>query len=227
MIISILGTGMVARSLAGRIAALGHQVFMGTRDKATTLDRPLGSQGGPSFASWLQEIATLQLVNLEELPQETELFINATNGSATLSALTKISDRLKGKVLLDIANPLDFSNGMPPTLSICNDDSLGETIQRDFPDCKVVKSLNTMNAHLMVNPILLEGDHSVFMSGNDKEAKEKVKSLLVQFGWQTKNIIDLGDIKTARGSEMLLPIWLRLWGVLNTAEFNFNIVRKD
>ena len=162
-----------------------------------------------------------------QLPQETELFINATNGSATLSALTKISDRLKGKVLLDIANPLDFSNGMPPTLSICNDDSLGETIQRDFPDCKVVKSLNTMNAHLMVNPILLEGDHSVFMSGNDKEAKEKVKSLLVQFGWQTKNIIDLGDIKTARGSEMLLPIWLRLWGVLNTAEFNFNIVRKE
>ena len=123
-----------------------------------------------------------------------------------------------------MANPLDFSKGMPPTLSVCNDDSLGERIQRAFPEAKVVKTLNTLTAALMVNPVQLAGgDHHLFLSGNDKDAKEKAVELLKTFGW--KNFIDLGDITTARGSEMVLALWIRLWGSLQTPMFNYKIVR--
>ncbi len=140
--------------------------------------------------------------------------------------LGSLEDILKGKVLLDIANPLDFSNGMPPSLSPVNTDSLGEQIQRRFPNLKVVKSLNTMNTNLMVRPSLLQGDHNVFVCGNDEGAKSQVKEMLKSFGWREELIIDLGDITNSRGTEMLLPIWLRLWGALGTAEFNFYIQRN-
>ncbi len=131
---------------------------------------------------------------------------------------------MSGKILIDLANSLDFSKGMPPTLAVCNTDSLGEQIQRTFPSVKVVKTLNTMNCKLMVNPALVSGDHDVFVSGNDAQAKEDVKQILkTWFGW--KNIIDLGDITTARGTEQLLPIWIRLMGTLGTPNFNFKIVK--
>jgi len=126
--------------------------------------------------------------------------------------------------MLDISNPLDFSKGMPPSLSVCNTDSLGEQIQRTYPELKVVKTLNTMNAYIMVNPAALPSDHTVFVSGNDGSAKQQVKNILKSFGWKEKNMIDLGDITTARGTEMLLPIWVRLWGALQNPMFNFNIV---
>jgi hypothetical protein len=129
-------------------------------------------------------------------------------------------------VLLDISNPLDFSGGMPPTLFISNDDSLAELIQREFPLTKVVKSLNTMNAFLMVNPDLVPGDHNVLVSGNDADAKSLIKELLESIGWKQKNIIDLGDIRSARATEQLLPIWVQLMIVFGSPEFNFHIVRK-
>jgi 8-hydroxy-5-deazaflavin:NADPH oxidoreductase len=131
---------------------------------------------------------------------------------------------LAGKVLVDIANPLDFSRGMPPSLAVCNTDSLGEQIQRAFPQTKVVKTLATMNAYLMVGPAQLAGaDHTVFVSGNDPAAKQRVSELLRSFGW--KDIVDLGDITTARGTEMMLPIWLRAWGATGTPMFSFKLVR--
>lgn len=127
------------------------------------------------------------------------------------------------KILIDIANPLDFSNGFPPSLTVCNADSLAEELQQTFPALKVVKTLNTMSAFIMVNPGLVPGDHTVFISGNDSEAKSVVKGMLNSFGWDNKNIIDLGDITTARRTEMLLPVWVRLLGVLQTPMFNFHI----
>jgi 8-hydroxy-5-deazaflavin:NADPH oxidoreductase len=133
-------------------------------------------------------------------------------------------ENLKGKVLLDVANPLDFSKGMPPFLNPGNTDSLAELLQRSFPDLKVVKTLNTMNALLMVNPSLVPGDHNVFVSGNDPAAKLSAISLLKSFGWKESNILDLGDLTTARGTEQLLPIWLRLWGKSQSPMFNFHIV---
>ena len=131
-----------------------------------------------------------------------------------------------GKVLLDVSNPLDFSHGMPPTLSVVNTDSLGEQIQRAYPETKVVKTLNTLSSKLMVNPGAVGGgDHNLFISGNDAAAKVQVLDVLAQFGWDRAKVIDLGDISTARGTEQLLPIWIRLWGALGTDAFNFKIVR--
>ena len=127
-------------------------------------------------------------------------------------------------MLIDVANPLDFSQGFPPSLNPVNTDSLGEQIQRAFPEARVVKTLNTMNASVMVDPASVAGgDHSVFVSGNDADAKGIVSGLLKDFGH--RDIIDLGDITTARGAEMVLPIWVRIWGALGTGAFNFKIAR--
>ena len=128
--------------------------------------------------------------------------------------------------MIDISNPLDFSNGFPPSLTVCNTVSLAEQIQAAYPELKVVKTLNTMTNPIMVNPDLLDGDHVVFVSGNDEPAKEKVTDVLRSFGWKDKNIIDLGDLSTARGTEMLLPLWVRLYGKWQTAMFNFAINRS-
>ena len=129
--------------------------------------------------------------------------------------------------MIDIANPLDFSQGMPPSLNPANTDSLGEQIQKRFPEVKVVKTLNTMNAYLMVNPSMVKGEHNVFVCGNDSNSKERTKEILQSFGWKDNQVIDLGDISNSRGTEMLLPIWLRLWNALGTAEFNFHIQKND
>jgi 8-hydroxy-5-deazaflavin:NADPH oxidoreductase len=153
------------------------------------------------------------------------MVVNATAGTVSLEALEMAGeDNLNGKILIDVSNPLDFSRGMPPTLWVSNTDSLGERIQRRFPEAKVVKTLHTMNAYVMVDPAQLVGaDHTVFVSGDDAEAKAEVGELLRSFGWT--DIIDLGDITTARGTEMLMPIWLRLFGALQKPVFNFKIVR--
>jgi hypothetical protein len=154
-----------------------------------------------------------------------EMVVNATAGTVSLEALEQAGEEnLNGKILIDISNPLDFSKGMPPTLSVSNTDSLGEQIQRRFAEARVVKTLHTMNAYLMVDPTQLAGaDHTVFVSGDDAGAKSTVTELLWSFGWT--DIIDLGDITTARGTEMLLPVWLRLFGALQKPIFNFKIVR--
>ena len=152
-----------------------------------------------------------------------DVVVNATNGAGSLAALAAAgAENLAGKVLMDIANPLDFSHGFPPSLNPVNTDSLGEQIQRAFPEARVVKTLNTMTASVMVDPASVAGgDHSVFVSGNDAAAKETVAGLLKDFGH--RDIIDLGDITTARGAEMILPIWLRVWGALGTGAFNFKV----
>ena len=155
-----------------------------------------------------------------------EVLLNATSGSGSLPALQAAGEENLGdKILIDIANPLDFSQGMPPRLFIANDDSLGEQIQAAFPRMKVVKTLNTTNTSVMAAPgKLAGGDHTMFVCGNDAEAKDRVTTWLREwFGW--RDVIDLGDITNARGTEMLLPIWVRLWGALGTPTFNFKVVR--
>lgn len=226
MNIGIFGTGIVGQAMAARLAGLDHDVMVGTRNVAETLARTAPDpMGNPPFSAWHQQNTQVKLGTLAEAAAHAELVFNCTAGGASLAALKLAGEaNLNGKVLVDIANPLDFSQGMPPTLSIVNTDSLGEQLQRAFPQVKVVKTLNTMNAHLMVNPgQLVGGDHTVFVSGNDAAAKATVSELLRSFGWQ--DIIDLGDISTARGTEMLLPIWLRLFGALQKPMFNFKIVR--
>ncbi|HEX8548470.1 MAG TPA: NAD(P)-binding domain-containing protein [Cytophagaceae bacterium] len=228
MKIQILGTGVVGQVLASRLLQLNHNVTIGTRDRSATLSKSEAHyMTGKTFSEWHQENPEVKIANYSQLPADADVIINATSGQGSLTALEAVgSENLKSKVLLDISNPLDFSKGMPPTLSVCNTDSLAEQIQRAFPECFVVKTLNTMNAYLMANPVMVPGDHTVMVSGNEVQAKQKVTSLLKEMGWKENNIIDLGDITTARGTEMLLPLWLRLYGALGTAEFNFHIVRK-
>jgi len=226
MKIAILGSGVVGQIIAEKLTKLGHEVMIGTRNKEKLLDKAdVDTFGRPPFKDWHKQNQAVKLGLNYEAAIFGELVVNATSGVGSLEALKMAGiENLKGKVLLDIANPLDFSQGMPPSLTICNTDSLGEQIQRKFPDIKVVKSLNTMNAYLMVNPRLLPEEQTVFLSGNDTQAKETIKKLLGSFGWKENEMIDLGDISTSRGTEQLLPIWARLYGVLNNPMFNFKIV---
>ncbi|MGW6393022.1 NADPH-dependent F420 reductase [Streptomyces sp. NPDC055103] len=222
---AVLGTGIAGRTIATKLASVGHEVTIGTRDpKATRAHSEPDGYGSPPFAEWLAHHDRIHLETFADAAAWGETVVNATAGASTLQALeTAGFANLAGKVLIDIANPLDFSQGMPPSLNPVNTDSLGEQIQRAFPEAKVVKTLNTMNSQIMVDPSRVAGEHSVFVSGDDADAKQAVTDLLVSFGWPESSVLDLGDISTARGTEMLLPIWLRLWGSLGHADFNFHI----
>jgi predicted dinucleotide-binding enzyme len=227
MRVAVLGTGMVGRAIAGKLSELGHEVVVGTRDPAATLARQEPDfAGNPPFAAWQAEHPQVRLAGLADAAAHGELVVNATAGGASLEALRAAGEaNLDGKVLVDVANPLDFSQGMPPSLSVSNTDSLAECIQREFPNARVVKTLNTVNALVMVDPgVVGGGDHTVFVSGDDPEAKALITGLLTEgFGW--RDVVDLGDISTARGPEMFLPLWLRLMGGLQTPMLNVKVVR--
>lgn len=216
MKVAILGTGMVGDTIGSKLIELGHHVMMGSRtfnnEKAIAfVDKNPDKANAGTFA---------------EAAAFGEIIFNCTSGVASLEALSLAGeDNLGNKIIIDVANPLDFSAGMPPTLSIVNTTSLGEQIQSQFPHSKVVKALNTMWCGLMVNPALVNNaNHDTFICGNDAEAKEFVKDILKSFGWFEKNILDLGDITNARGTEMYLPLWLRIWGATNNGAFNIKIV---
>ena len=209
----VFGTGMVGLAISNRLEELGHEVMIGTRDPSKSAEKLKSKKKAVKVGTFAQAAAF------------GEVLVNATHGAASIEVLKMAGEtNLDGKALVDIANPLDFSKGMPPSLFVSNTDSLGEQIQRAFPGLKVVKTLNTVTAPLMVNPRqLAEGDHQLFMCGNDVVAKETVGGILKSFGWL--NIIDLGDISNARATEAILPLWVRLYGKLGMAMFNFKIMQ--
>ena len=224
MKIGIIGSGVVGQTLGAKLVERGEDVVLGTRSPASLNDK----RGfGQSLDDWVKASGGKARVGtFADAAAHGEIVINATSGTVSLEALRLAGEQnLGGKILIDVSNPLDFSKGMPPTLTVCNTDSTGEQIQRAFPEAKVVKTLNTTNVNVMVDPAAVAGgDHDLFVSGNDPEAKARVTELLRRwFGWRT--VIDLGDITTSRGVEMILPIWLRLWGALGTPKFNFKIAR--
>jgi predicted dinucleotide-binding enzyme len=230
MKISIIGTGSVGQTIAAKLVELGHDVMIGTRNVSEKLaSTAKDGYGNPPFSEWHKLNKKVQLGTFAEAAVFSELIINATHGGSSLEALKLAgAKKLSGKVLIDIANPLDFSKGMPPSLlpGLNNTNSLGEEIQKTFPEAKVVKTLNTMWCGLMVNPKMIGGgDHINYLCGNDADAKVKVKKLLKEFGWNDDNLLDLGDITGARATESLLPIWLRVMGVTNTPAFNFRLVK--
>jgi hypothetical protein len=230
MKIAIIGTGIVGKTIASKLAELNHDVMMGTRNVSDKLaSTATDNYGNPPFGEWIKTNSKVKLGSFAEAAAFGELVVNATNGSNSITALILAGTKnLAGKVLIDISNPLDFSNGMPPSLlpGLNNTNSLAEEIQRTFPDTMVIKTLNTMWCGLMVNPNLVgNGDHINFISGNNSEAKNKVIKLLNQFGWLDKNILDIGDITGARATESLLPIWLKVMGVTKNGAFNFRLVR--
>jgi predicted dinucleotide-binding enzyme len=215
MKIGVFGTGMVGSTIASKLVALGHDVKMGSRDA--------NNEKAAAWAKGAGERASHG--TFADAAKHGEVVFNATNGRGAPEALAAAgADNLSGKVVVDISNPLDFSNGMPPSLFVGNTDSLGELLQRNFPDARIVKTLNTINANVMVDPSRVAGgDHDVFVSGNDAAAKAQVTELLQSFGW--KRIIDLGDISTARGTEAYLALWIRLYGAVGTADFNVKVVK--
>lgn len=227
MKITVFGSGVVGQALASKFSQLGHEVVMATRDPEATSQRTEPNpQSGISFASWHAKNQEVQLVAFDEVSGNQNLYVNATGGVYSLEILKSAgAGTLSGNILLDVANPLDFSQGWPPSLAICNTDSLGEKIQREFPDCRVVKCLNTLNYQVMVAPDMVPGDHQVFMSGEDAKAKEMVAGLLSEIGWDRERVIDLGGIRTARGTEMMMPMWLGLMGVFGSPIMNFEIRR--
>ena len=222
---AVLGTGTVGRTIASKLASLGHEVTVGTRDPQATLARTEpDAMGAAPFAQWQLGNPQIRLATFADSVARADVVVNATSGGGALDALRLAgTDNLAGKLLLDVSNPLDFSRGMPPSLNPVNTDSLGEQIQRTFPEAKVVKTLNTMSAHIMVDPGQVPGEHNVFLSGDDADTKKAATDLLVSIGWPAASVLDLGDITTARGTEMLLPIWLRLYGAFGHADFNFHI----
>jgi 8-hydroxy-5-deazaflavin:NADPH oxidoreductase len=213
MKIGVLGTGSAGNAIGGKLVELGHDVMMGARNADNPKALAFAERTGGRVGTFRDAAA------------HGELVFNCLRGDVSLDVLTAVSPELKGKVLVDVANPLDFSQGAPPNLAIANTDSLGEMLQRGLPNTFVVKTLNTVNNAVMINPGLIRGPHAVFVSGNDAKAKGKVKDILRSFGWQ--QIIDLGDISSARGPEQYLPLWLRLWKQLGTAEFNIAVVKRD
>jgi len=226
MKIGVLGTGSVGQTIAARLAGFGHTVVMGTRDPAATLARTEKDRfGNPPLVEWLAGREGVTLGTFEQAAAHGDLVVNATSGDVSLEVLRAAGEaNLAGKVLVDIANPLDFSRGFPPSLSVCNTDSLAEQIQRAFPAARVVKTLNTVNASIMVEPgQVAGGEHTMFLCGNDASARATVRALLESFGW--RDIVDLGDITNARATEMLLPIWVRLYALQKSPAFNFKLVR--
>ena len=196
---AVLGTGSVGRTLGRKLVELGHEVVMGSRSAENAEGVKWAAETGGRIATFADAAAF------------GEVILNATSGMGTLAALEAGGDQtVDGKILIDVSNPLDFSKGMPPTLSVCNDDSLGEQVQRRFPKARVVKTLNTVSALLMTAPGLAPRPHTVFIAGEDDSAKEHVRALLVSLGWEDAEILDLGGIETARGTEMYMALWLRL-----------------
>jgi hypothetical protein len=216
MKIGVLGTGMVGTTLASKLVSLGHEVRLGAREA--------GNEKGRAWVTSAGERASFGI--FADAAAFGEIVFSCTLGAAAVDALRAAKkENLRGKVIIDVSNPLDFSKGMPPTLFTGGGgDSLGEQIQRAFPEASVVKALNTVNAAVMVDPARVGGESDIFICGNDPSAKAKVTELLRAFGWT--RIHDIGDITGARATESYLLLWLRLMGALKTADFNVRIVKK-
>ena len=215
MKIAILGTGTVGDTIGSKLSELGHHVMMGSRSKGNEKARAFVLKNKNAGEGTFAEAASFG-----------EMIFVCTKGEHTLEALKMAGSGLNGKILVDVTNPLDFSKGMPPVLipSLSNSNSLGEEIQKQFPQSRVVKTFNTMWCGLMVNPNMIAGgDHVNFICGNDAEAKTTVKNLLHGFGWKSENLLDLGDISASRGTEGSLLLWLRIMMVKNSGAFNFKI----
>ena len=209
----VLGTGTVGSAVATRLVSLGHEVRMGAREAANPKARDwAAAQGARASAGTFAEAAAFG-----------EVVFNCTMGTASLDALQAAgAQNLGEKVLVDVANPLDFSGGAPALSTAAAGDSLAERIQKAFPGARVVKALNTVTAAVMGHPEKVPGDSDLFIAGNDADAKRRVTALLEEFGW--KSVLDLGDVTAARGMEAYLLLWLRLAGTLKTSSLNVRVV---
>ncbi|MEU1861485.1 NADPH-dependent F420 reductase [Streptomyces gardneri] len=212
MRIAVLGTGEVGRRLATKLVSLGHEVAMGSRTADNAEAVKWAEERGGAHGTFADAAGPAELV------------VNATGGLVSLAVLESAgAENLRGKVLVDVSNALDFSEGFPPKVLTPDGGSLAEQLQKAFPETRVVKTLNTMTNTVMVEPDRVPGDHNVFLSGDDEGAKAVVADLLRSFGWPSGRILDLGDLSSARATEQLVQLWLRLYGMFGTGDFNFSV----
>jgi 8-hydroxy-5-deazaflavin:NADPH oxidoreductase len=214
MQIGILGSGITAQTIGSKLIQLGHEVMLGSREEANANSVAWAKDQGGQHALYGT------FMNAASFG---EIIFNCTLGSASMNALQQAgAENLNGKILIDTSNPLDRATDQW-SLTVCNTDSLGEQIQRAFPEARVVKTLNTVNANVMVDPAKLVERTHVFVSGNDIEAKATVVRILRDwFGW--KEIIDLGGIETARSVEMYVLLWHTLRNAISSQRFNIKVV---
>lgn len=213
MQIGVLGSGVTGQTVATKLVQLGHEVMIGSREEAN-----------PSSVAWARDAGQHALYGtFMNAASFGELIFNCTMGRYSLPALEMAgAENLKGKVLIDTSNPIDRTTDRW-TLTVCNTDSLGEQIQRAFPEARVVKTLNTVNANVMVDPAKLLERTDVFVSGDDIEAKATVVKILRDwFGW--KEIIDLGGIESSRSVEMYVLLWHSLRNAISSQRFNIKVV---
>lgn len=215
MNIGILGTGIVGRTIGSRLVDLDHNVKMGSRTATNETARAWTRVTGKSASQG----------TFEDAAAFGEILFNCTSGKGTLSALESIkAANLNNKVLIDLANPLDYSHGQHPVLTICNYDSLGEQIQREHPLLQVVKAANTMNVEVLVHPGSVREQHDVLICGNNAGAKSQVTMILMEwFGWQS--VVDLGSITNSRGMEASILLWISLQKKLGTNNFNIKVAK--
>lgn len=216
MRIGVLGTGSVGQAIATKLCELQHEVRMGARDAANA-----------TAAGWVAHHAPSSSAGtFADAAAFGSIVFNCTAGHAAADVVSGVADQLAGKVLIDVSNPLDHS-GDTLGLTVGNTDSLAESLQRAAPAARVVKTLNTVNAAVMVDPALVPGDHAMFISGDDEAAKATAKLLLDQFGWPEDRIIDLGDLTGARAQEAYLLLWVRLTRPLGGYAFNLELRQGD
>lgn len=212
MRVAVLGTGQVGRRLASKLSEVGHAVTMGSR----TADNA-------DAAAWAAETGGAH-GTFADAAADAELIVNATSGTVSLAALTAAgAENLRGKIIVDVSNPLDFSQGFPPKLVVPEAGSVAESLQQAFPDTFVVKTLNTTNNHVMVDPTRIPGPHNLFLSGDDADAKSQVAQLLISFGWTAEQLVDLGPLHTARSTEPLVLLWVSLYQSLGTEDINIGV----
>ncbi|MEV0184086.1 NAD(P)-binding domain-containing protein [Streptomyces sp. NPDC050625] len=210
---AVLGTGEVGRTLGGKLVRLGHEVTLGSRTK-----------DNPAALEWAREAgAGASAGTFAEAAAAAEVIVNAVGGRVAQSALEAAGTaHLDGKVVIDVSNPLAFEEGQL-RLDPVESDSVGERLQRAFPHARVVKTLNTVNCQVMVDPARVPGEHQMFLCGEDADAKEQVTAMLGEFGWPAERVLDLGGIRAARSLEMYLPLWMNLMQSLGHADFNVQV----
>ncbi len=219
MKIGVLGTGVVGEAIATALISKGHHVMVGSRtsynEKTAAWKK---SNGNNASAGTFAEAAL-----------HGELLFICLNGEYALDAIGTVdTENLAGKIVIDVTNPLDFTQGMPLRIleNLGNSNSLGEEIQKAATGAFVIKTLNTVNYKLMVDARKVNnGDHNLFICGNDANAKNQAKHFLVDnFHWRADRLIDLGGIDAARAIEAILPFWVLVYQSLGTPLFNFKIV---
>jgi len=211
--VGVLGSGDVGKRLAAGFRSRGHEVMIGSRDPAK-----------PELREWLSGDGTgVEAGTFEQAAAHGELLVLAVLGNAAEEAIAAAGpENFHGKIVIDTTNPLDFSKGFPPGLSISGKDSLGERVQRALPQAKVVKAFNTIGNPYFLDPHFKEGEPTMLIAGDDAEAKHTVRDALADFGWS--DVVDIGGIEGSRELEAICIAWVKSGAARGAWDHGFKLL---